>query len=197
MWGMDHYKVIPDMLIVGKNLSGGIAPCAGVATRDEILGNNPSASSGSTFAGTPAGCAAGLKTLEIFKRDKVIDHAKKLAQIAKLRMEKWCEKYSTVSETRQLGLLMGISFNLPDSLASSDKYDDSFVARTVRDYMLRNGVWAICDSESTVRMYPALNMNENVFREAFDIIEDAIIKVESGSELVGDYPAIPTGVTGF
>ena len=63
--------------------------------------------------------------------------------------------------------------------------------------MLRNGVWAICDSESTVRMYPALNMNEKVFREAFDIIEDAIIKVESGSELVGDYPAIPTGVTGF
>ena len=197
MWGMDHYKVIPDMLIVGKNLSGGIAPCAGVATRDEILGNNPSASSGSTFAGTPAGCAAGLKTLEIYKRDKVIDHAKKLAQIAKLRMEPWCEKYSIVSETRQLGLLMGVSFNLPDSMARSDKYDDSFVARTVRDYMLRNGVWAICDSESTVRMYPALNMNENVFREAFDIIEDAIITVESGSELVGDYPAIPTGVTGF
>ena len=48
-----------------------------------------------------------------------------------------------------------------------------------------------------MRMYPALNMNENVFREAFDIIEDAIIKVESGSELVGDYPAVPTGVTGF
>ena len=92
---------------------------------------------------------------------------------------------------------MGISFNLPDSLASSDKYDDSFVARTVRDCMLRNGVWAICDSESTVRMYPALNMDENVFREAFDIVEDAIIKVESGPELVGDYPAIPTGVTGF
>ena len=197
MWGVDHYDVIPDMLIVGKNLSGGIAPCAGVATRDEILGNNPSASSGSTFAGTPAGCAAGLKTLEIYQRDSVIDHAKKLSEIAKNRMAEWVEKYSIVSEVRQLGLLMGISFAVPDNDKIKEGWDNSFIARTVRDQMLRNGVWAICDSESTVRMYPALNMAEKVFSEAFDIIESAIIEVDSGAVLVGDYPAVPTGVTGF
>ena len=197
MWGVDHYDVIPDMLIVGKNLSGGIAPCAGVATRDEILGNNPSASSGSTFAGTPAGCAAGLKTLEIYQRDSVIDHAKKLSEIAKNRMADWVEKYSIVSEVRQLGLLMGISFAVPDNEKIKEGWDNSFIARTVRDQMLRNGVWAICDSESTVRMYPALNMAEKVFSEAFDIIESAIIEVDSGAVLVGDYPAVPTGVTGF
>jgi 4-aminobutyrate aminotransferase-like enzyme len=197
MWGVDHYDVIPDMLIVGKNLSGGIAPCAGVATRDEILGNNPSASSGSTFAGTPAGCAAGLKTLEIYQRDSVIDHAKKLSEIAKNRMAEWVEKYSIVSEVRQLGLLMGISFAVPDNEKIKEGWDNSFIARTVRDQMLRNGVWAICDSESTVRMYPALNMAEKIFSEAFDIIESAIIEVDSGAVLVGDYPAVPTGVTGF
>ena len=197
MWGVDHYDVIPDMLIVGKNLSGGIAPCAGVATRDEILGNNPSASSGSTFAGTPAGCAAGLKTLEIYQRDSVIDHAKKLSEIAKNRMAEWVEKYSIVSEVRQLGLLMGISFAVPDNDKIKEDWDNSFIARTVRDQMLRNGVWAICDSESTLRMYPALNMAEKVFSEAFDIIESAIIEVDSGAVLVGDYPAVPTGVTGF
>ena len=197
MWGVDHYDVIPDMLIVGKNLSGGIAPCAGVATRDEILGNNPSASSGSTFAGTPAGCAAGLKTLEIYQRDSVIDHAKKLSEIAKNRMAEWVEKYSIVSEVRQLGLLMGISFAVPDNDKIKEDWENSFIARTVRDQMLRNGVWAICDSESTVRMYPALNMAEKVFSEAFDIIESAIIEVDSGAVLVGDYPAVPTGVTGF
>ena len=46
-------------------------------------------------------------------------------------------------------------------------------------------------------MYPALNMAEKVFSEAFDIIESAIIEVDSGAVLVGDYPAVPTGVTGF
>ena len=41
MWGIDHYDVVPDILVVGKNLSGVIAPCAGVAARDDVLGNNP------------------------------------------------------------------------------------------------------------------------------------------------------------
>ena len=63
--------------------------------------------------------------------------------------------------------------------------------------MLVNGVWAICDTEPTVRMYPALNMDKTVFIEALDIIETAIQSVEGGVPLVGDYPAIPTGVTGF
>jgi acetylornithine/succinyldiaminopimelate/putrescine aminotransferase len=197
MWGIDHYDVIPDMMVVGKNLSGGVEPCAGVAARDEILGDNPRASAGSTFAGTPAGCAAGLKTLEIFQRDNVIEQAAELAEIAQSRMTDWAEKYAIVSDVRSLGLLMGISFTHPDKIQFGDDYDDSYVARTVRNEMLVNGVWAICDTEPTVRMYPALNMDKQVFIEALDIIEAAIQTVQKGAPLVGDYPAIPSGVTGF
>ena len=197
MWGIDHYDVIPDMMVVGKNLSGGVEPCAGVAARDEILGDNPRASAGSTFAGTPAGCAAGLKTLEIFARDNVVEQAAALADIAQLRMATWPDQYEIVNDVRCLGLLMGISFTHPHKEQFGDDYDDSFVARTVRNEMLKNGVWAICDTEPTVRMYPALNMNKEVFVNALDIIEAAIATVEAGVPLVGDYPAVPTGVTGF
>jgi 4-aminobutyrate aminotransferase-like enzyme len=168
-----------------------------VAARDEILGDNPRASAGSTFAGTPAGCAAGLKTLEIFQRDNVIEHGAELAVIAAQRMADWSTKYAIVSDVRCLGLLMGISFTHPNKAQFGDDYDDSFVARTVRNEMLVNGVWAICDTEPTVRMYPALNMDKQVFVEALDIIEAAIQAVENGTPLVGDYPAIPSGVTGF
>ena len=197
MWGIEHYDVVPDMLVVGKNLSGGIEPCAGVATRDEILGDNPRASAGSTFAGTPAGCAAGLKTLEIFERDKLVLRAQQLTAFAEQRMADWAERYSIVSEVRCLGLLMGISFTHPDRDQMPDDYDDSWIARTVRNEMLINGVWAICDTEPTVRMYPALTMDEGVFVEALDILEAAIQTVDKGGKLVGDYPSIPSGVTGF
>ena len=161
------------------------------------MGDNPRASAGSTFAGTPAGCAAGLKTLEIFERDNVIDHAAELAEIAAQRMKEWPEKYAIVDDVRCLGLLMGISFTHPNKEQFGNDYDDSFVGRTVRNEMLINGVWAICDTEPTVRMYPALNMDKAVFVKALDIIETAIQSVEGGAPLVGDYPAIPTGVTGF
>lgn len=197
MWGIEHYDVVPDMLVVGKNLSGGIEPCAGVATRDEILGDNPRASAGSTFAGTPAGCAAGLKTLEIFERDNLVLRAQQLTAFAEQRMADWAERYSIVSEVRCLGLLMGISFTHPDRDQMPDDYDDSWIARTVRNEMLINGVWAICDTEPTVRMYPALTMDEGVFVEALDILEAAIQTVDKGGRLVGDYPSIPSGVTGF
>tara|TARA_A100001015_G_C15042788_1_gene740981 strand:- start:2038 stop:3453 length:1416 start_codon:yes stop_codon:yes gene_type:complete len=197
MWGIDHYSVLPDMIVVGKNLSGGIEACAGVATRDEILGDNPRASSGSTFAGTPGGCAAGLKTLEIYQRDGIVSNAAELADFAADRMASWTERYAIVKEVRCLGLLMGVSFSHPEPYTLGEGYEDSWVARTVRNEMLVNGVWAICDTEPTVRMYPALNMDKQNLSQALDIMECAIQKVENGAQLVGDFPAMPSGVTGF
>ncbi len=192
MWSVEHYDVIPDILVVGKNLSGGIEPCAGIAAKDEILGDNPRASAGSTFAGTPAGCAAGIKTLEIYQRDNIVDHAKHLGDVANQRMSAWAEKYSIVAEVRCLGLLMGVSFRSPE-----EDGNNIFVARAVRNAMLINGVWAICGGDPTVRMYPALNMDEQVLLEGLDIMEAAIQQVDKSGGSVGDYPAMPSGNFGF
>lgn len=194
MWAVEHYDVVPDILVVGKNLSGGIEPCAGVAARDEILGDNPDYSAGSTFAGTPAGCAAGLKTLEIYERDKVVEHAAALSKIASGIMKEWESKYEIVRQVRSNGLLMGVSFQSPED--KSDE-DDWWYARAVRAQMLSSGVWAISDREENIRMYPALNMDENVFREGLGIMEEAINQIDREGQSVGDSPAWPTGVAGF
>jgi 4-aminobutyrate aminotransferase/(S)-3-amino-2-methylpropionate transaminase len=191
MWSVQHYDAVPDILVVGKNLSGGIEPCAGVACRDEILGDNPRASSGSTFAGTPAGCAAGLKTLEIYQRDNVVESAKALGEVAAQRMSGWEDRYAIVGQVRGLGLLLGVSFK-PEEGAP-----DYYRARSVRDEMLRNGVWAICDREAQVRLYPALNMDKSVLLEGLDVMEAAIDKIDREGVTVGDYPAMPSGNVGF
>lgn len=199
LWGVDHYDLEPDILVVGKNLSGGIEPCAGIAARDEILGDNPRATSGSTFAGTPGGCAAGLKTLEIYERDNVVECANSLAKLAEVRMANWASKYAIVSQVRSLGLLIGVAFCGIEN--NGDDNVDISIARTVRNEMLANGVWAICDSEPTVRLYPALIMDKEVFLRGLDIMEEAIHSIEkavtNGDRLVGNYPGIPSGVVGF
>ena len=133
MWSVEHYGVVPDILVAGKNLSGGIESCAGVATRDAILGDNPRASAGSTFAGTPAGCAAALKTLEIYQRDNIVAGAERLGRTAAERMAGWPSRYAIVGQVRALGLLMGVSFNAPEG------EDDDHVGRSVRDEMLKRG----------------------------------------------------------
>jgi len=192
MWSVEHYDVVPDILVAGKNLSGGIEPCAGVATTDEILGDNPRASGGSTFAGTPAGCAAALKTLEIFARDNIVEGAKHLGEQALSAMSSWQEKYELVGEVRTLGLLMGVSFKHPQA-----EGEDFHVARSVRDEMLKRGVWAICDHEAQVRMYPALNMDQATLLEGLSMLEESIAQIEKNGVTVGDYPAMPSGNVGF
>ena len=192
MWAVEHYDVVPDILVAGKNLSGGIEACAGVAARDEILGDNPRATAGSTFAGTPGGCAAALKTLEIYQRDNILQQAATLGELAVERMAGWPARYAIVGEVRTLGLLMGVSFRAPESVA-----EDFHVARSVRDAMLRRGVWAICDNEAQVRMYPALNMDKAVLLEALDLMEESIDEVQRKGVTVGDYPPMPSGNVGF
>ncbi len=194
MWGIDHYDVVPDILVVGKNLSGGIEPCAGIAARDDILGDNDDFQSGSTFAGTPAGCAAGIKTLEIYERDGVVEQAAHLGEVARDIMSGW-EDYGIVRQVRLSGLLMGVSFASPDNAEEDEK--DWWTARSVRGKMLENGVWALSDHEQTIRMYPALNMDEKVLREGLEIMEAAIQHVESHGHSEGDGVAYPTGVAGF
>ena len=192
MWSVEHYGLVPDILVAGKNLSGGIEPCAGVAAKDDILGDNPRASGGSTFAGTPAGCAAALKTLEIYERDNIVASAAHLGEVAAKRMAGWPARYPIVGQVRTLGLLMGVSFN-----AQEGQEDDEHVARTVRDEMLKRGVWAICELERQVRMYPALNMDETVLRRGLDLMEESIDQVQRHGATVGDYPPMPSGVVGF
>ena len=191
MWAIEHYDVIPDILVVGKNLSGGIAPCAGIAARDDILGDAKEFLSGSTFAGTPAGCAAGIKTLEIFERDGIVDNAARLGEIAAECMRDWTD-YDIVSEVRGNGLLMGVGFRSPESGA-----EDWWFARSVRSRMLDNGVWAICDRADAIRMYPALNMDESVLRQGLDVMGEAIAWVNEHGQQEGDSPGWPTGVAGF
>ena len=193
MWAIEHYGVEPDLLVVGKNLSGGIAPCAGIAGRDEILGDNPHAGSGSTFAGTPAGCAAGLKTLEIFERDGVVEHAAHLGEVAASIMGDWEERFRIVRQVRLSGLLMGVSFKAPET-GSEPGHEDSWVAREIRSQLLDRGVWAISDREENIRMYPALNMDEAVLREGLAALEDAIDHVERHGLQIGNAPRLPTGV---
>lgn len=191
MWSVEHYDVVPDLLVAGKNLSGGIEACAGVAAKDVILGDNPRASAGSTFAGTPAGCAAALKTLEIYERDNIVAGAERLGRVAAERMAGWESRFAIVGQVRTLGLLMGVSFNAPEG------EEDEHVGRSVRDEMLRRGIWAICENERQVRLYPALNIDEKVLLQGLDIMEEAIEAVNRQGVTVGNYPAMPSGNVGF
>jgi acetylornithine/succinyldiaminopimelate/putrescine aminotransferase len=109
-------------------------------------------------------------------------------------MSKW-ESSSIVRQSRGNGLLLGVSFCKPAGTNADEK--DWWTARAVRSKMLELGVWAISDHEDTIRMYPALNMEESTLREGLQVMEEAIAYVEEHGHDEGDAPAYPAGVSGF
>ena len=117
-----------------------------------------------------------------------------LGAVAMEIMGAW-ENYEIVRQVRGIGLLLGVSFG-----GKNDIYEDAenwWIARAVRGEMLERGVWAISDHEDTIRLYPALNMEERTLIEGLQIMEKAIQQVERGTEMEGDRLPYPTGVAGF
>ena len=136
-----------------------------------------------------AGCAAGLKTLELYERLGVVDQAAHLGRVASDIMGQWEARYPIVRQVRSNGLLMGVSFQSPNQ-----EEEDGWYAREIRSQMLDRGVWAISDGEVNLRMYPSLIMAEDVLREGLGLMEDALAHVCQHGLSVGNAPRMPTGV---
>ena len=113
-----------------------------------------------------------------------------LAELAAKAMADWETRFEIVSQVRGLGLLMAVSFQQPGQ-------NGIHIARSVRDEMLRRGVWALRDFQPQVRMYPALNMSPEVFKSGLAAMEAAIAAVARDGPKVGDYPPMPSGNVGF
>ncbi len=185
MWAVDHWDLVPDILVVGKNLSGGIEPIAAILGRDEVMRGN-TAHSGSTYAGSPAGCAAALKTLELYERENIVERTEILGKRVIERLNKWTEEFEIVGQVRGLGLLLGASIVDRDTRKPSKE-----LALQVYYEALRHGAWIINDNEGNIRLYPALNIDEMVLDDGLSAVEEAIRDVEKNYR-VNRYPPYPT-----
>jgi adenosylmethionine-8-amino-7-oxononanoate aminotransferase len=109
-FGVEHWGVVPDLLVGGKGLAGGYAPMGMVAAREEVLA--PIAAAGDdvmfyTFGGHPAACAAALVVLDILEREKLVARAAAMGALLRERLSR-LEKHPHVAEVRGLGLLQAV-----------------------------------------------------------------------------------------
>ena len=168
MWAVEHWDLVPDVLVTGKNLSGGIEPIAAILGTEEVMAENE-AHSGSTFAGSPAGCAAALKTLELFERDGVVEYVRRMGEKALQRMQKWPCMFEIVGQVRVIGLLLGASI-VDKETGKADRE----MALSVYYEALRHGAWLINDNEANIRLYPALNIEEDTLEYGLTAVEEAL-----------------------
>jgi len=165
MLACDHENVRPDILILGKALSGGVFPVSAVLCDDEIMMCIKPGEHGSTFGGNPLACKVAIAALEVVIRENLSDNAHKLGKLFRAKLSSFAANNSLISEIRGKGLLNAIVIN--DSPESSTAWD---ICIKLRD----NGLLAKPTHGNIIRFAPPLIINDSQIEECCDIIKTTI-----------------------
>jgi putrescine aminotransferase len=154
LWGFEHYGVVPDMVVLGKGLSGGIYPITATVLRtpiEQVFHEDPFIHV-STFGGAELGCCVAGRVLEMSADPAFLDHVNTLADDFRRCVAVLQEKYSDfVINFRQLGLMMGLVFQ--------GEFSGQVVSKTAYDNDLLM-VYANNDP-SVCQLLPPLTMDRN------------------------------------
>jgi ornithine--oxo-acid transaminase len=114
----EHWKVEPDIVCLSKGLSGAMVPVSAIVTRKEIMRGvfsslDRSEIHASTFSGNNLAMVAGLASLAVLDREKLIDRCREMGEYLLRAMQPFTQKYDLVKAVRGKGLLMGVEFGEP------------------------------------------------------------------------------------
>ncbi len=162
---VDYEGIKPDLLILGKAISGGVYPVSAVLADDEVMEVIKPGQHGSTFGGNPLGAKVAIAALEVVREEKLAENAARLGEIFRDRMNQMIEKTDLVTLVRGKGLLNAIVIN--DAPDSSTAWD---ICVALKD----NGLLAKPTHGNIIRFAPPLVMTEEQLHECCDIIEKTI-----------------------
>ncbi|XP_031367245.1 ornithine aminotransferase, mitochondrial-like [Apis dorsata] len=160
MLAVDYENVKPDILILGKSLSGGFYPISGILANDSVMLTIKSGEHGSTFSGNPLASKIAIEALRVILDEKLAENADKLGHIVRSELKKL--PTNVVNEVRGKGLLNGIVIN--------DKIDIVNVCLKLKD----EGLIAKPTQNHVIRLMPPLVITESQIRESMDIISRVI-----------------------
>jgi ornithine--oxo-acid transaminase len=162
-------EVKPDILILGKALSGGVLPVSAVLANDEVMLCIKPGEHGSTFGGNPLACAVAMAALEVIKEERLDANAENLGKIFRKRMQDIISKYPIVLLVRGKGLLNAIVV---------DDDEEGHLAWNICLALAAKGLLAKPTHGNIIRFAPPLVMTEDQLYECCDIIEAVIAEFQ-------------------
>jgi ornithine--oxo-acid transaminase len=163
----EHEGVKPDILVLGKALSGGVFPVSAVLANDEIMMCLKPGEHGSTFGGNPLGCKVAIAALEVVRDEKLSERAESMGKIFRERISKIDSPL--IESYRGKGLLNAIIIT---------PFDYKGEKKTAMDVCLKlrdNGLLAKPTHDHIIRFAPPLVITEEELHAACDIIEETLL----------------------
>lgn len=168
MLACDYEEVKPDILILGKALSGGVLPVSAVLADDEVMLSIKPGEHGSTYGGNPLACKVAVAALEVLVNEKLSEKADKSGQYFRMRMNQLIEqKPDLVTLVRGKGLLNAIVIN---------DHEDSSTAWDICVKLAENGLLAKPTHGNIIRFAPPLVISEEEMEACCDIISKTILE---------------------
>lgn len=161
-----HEEVQPDILILGKALSGGMYPVSAVLANNEIMNVIHPGQHGSTFGGNPLACAVAVAALEVAEEENLSQRAENLGKIFREGMQKLIAETDLISSVRGKGLLNAILINdTPTSATAWQLCLD----------LAKNGLLAKPTHGNIIRLAPPLVITEAQLQECIEIIRQTVL----------------------
>jgi len=160
-----HENVQPDILILGKAISGGVYPVSAVLCNDEIMNVIKPGQHGSTFGGNPVAAAVAIAALEVIKEENLAENAERLGIILRKGLNEIAERNNLITLVRGKGLLNAIVINCGE---------DSDLAWEICLKFRDNGLLAKPTHGNKIRLAPPLVMTEAQVHECLGIIEKSL-----------------------
>lgn len=160
----------PDLLLLGKAISGGVFPVSAVLADDEVMKVITPGTHGSTFGGNPLANNIAMTALKVIRNEQLTQNARKLGVLFRERMEKLVQKYDLVKLVRGRGLLNAVVIN--DS-------PDSSTAWNICVALKNNGLLAKPTHGNIIRFAPPLVMTEEQLHDCCDIIDKTLAEYKA------------------
>lgn len=167
MLACDHENVRPDILILGKALSGGVLPISAVLADDEIMLCIKAGEHGSTYGGNPLACAVAIAALQVLKDENLADSAKELGEIFREELLKLNNKY--IKQVRGKGLLNAIVID----------HKDPDAAQYLCIELMKNGLLAKPTHGDKIRFAPPLVISQEQIMESIAIISKSLAVLDT------------------
>ena len=177
MFTCENFDVVPDMLVIGKGLGGGVFPVAALIAREDLDVAGDRALGHYTHEKSPVACAAALATIEYIETHNLAAHARELGQYALARMNIMMESHPMIGDVRGLGLFLGIEL-VKDRATRERAYDE---AETVMYAALSKGLSFKLTMGNIITLTPALTIKKEEMDKALDILEECLTEVEKPS----------------
>ena len=157
MFCIEHYDVVPDILVFGKGTAGGF-PLSGFAIKEEYGYALEKMSASTTYGGNPMACAAAYATLQVFEEENILDNVNRVGTFILEKLKKMKANHKIIGDVRGKGLLLAI--DLVKDRDSNEPFIEA--GKMVYEIAFKKGL-AWIPAENILRLAPPLIMTEDLF----------------------------------